>query len=304
MTYSAVDLSKLPAPEIVEPLDYETILRQRIARQREIFAASGLLPDWNPTLEGDIVVKLLEEGAYREFLMRQRVNEGAKAVMLAFATGSDLDHLAANLETARLTVTPADDSTIPPTPAVMETNDSLRARAQLAFEGLSTAGPEGAYLYHALSADPRVLDVAITSPTPGVVVVTILSTEPGGIASADLLDVVRAAIAGVGDGVRPFTDFVTVQAATPIPYGFTARLDLRDGVSAEVAKPASEAALAAFVAKQRRLGEPVTVDGLHAAARVEGVRRVTLEGFAEVAPAASEFADCTGFAVTTGDAEA
>jgi phage-related baseplate assembly protein len=300
-TTSAVDLSKLPAPEIVEPLDYETIRAARLARLREILDAANLLPDWDPTLEGDIIVKLVEEAAYRELLMRQRVNEGAKAVMLAFAVGSDLDHLAANLDTERLTVTPADPNAIPPTDAVMETNANLRARAQLAFEGLSTAGPEGAYLYHALSADPRVLDVAITSPEPGVVVVTILSTEPGGIASADLLDTVRAALAGVGDGVRPFTDHVTVQAATAIPYAFTARLDLRDGVSGEVAKPASASALAAFVAKQRRLGEPVTVDGLHAAARVEGVLRVTLQGFAEVAPAATAFADCTGFAVTTSD---
>lgn len=297
--YTAVDLSKLAAPDIVEALDYETIRSARIARMRQILDASGLLPDWNPDLEGDIIVKVIEEAAYREFLMRQRINDAARGVMLATATGSDLDHLAANLNTERLTVTPANPNAIPPTEAVMEANAKLRARAQLAFEGLSTAGPEGAYIFHALSADARVADVSITSPEPGDVVVTILSTEEGGIASADLLDAVRAALAGVGDGVRPFTDRVTVQAASPVDYTVAATLELYEGPDEEVVLAAAKDALAAFIAKQRRLGEPVTFDGLHAALRVEGVRRVTLaEPTAAVETTSTQFPNCTASEVS------
>ncbi|MDB0554564.1 baseplate assembly protein, partial [Ralstonia solanacearum] len=92
-------------------------------------------------LESEPVTKLLQENAYRELVWRQRVNDAARAVMLAFAEGDDLEQLAANFDVQRLTITPADDSTVPPTPAVMEGDDSLRERAQEAFEGLSVAGP-------------------------------------------------------------------------------------------------------------------------------------------------------------------
>ncbi len=33
------------------------------------------------------IVKLLQENAYREVILRQRVNDAAKAVMLAYSTG-------------------------------------------------------------------------------------------------------------------------------------------------------------------------------------------------------------------------
>ncbi|MBA1636880.1 baseplate assembly protein, partial [Escherichia coli] len=83
------------------------------------------------------LVKLLEENAYRELIWRQRVNEAARAVMLACAAGNDLDVIGANYNTTRLIITPADDSTIPPTPAVMESDTDYRLRIQQAFEGLS-----------------------------------------------------------------------------------------------------------------------------------------------------------------------
>lgn len=68
--------------------------------------------------------------------------------MLACAAGNDLDVIGANYNTTRLIITPADDSTIPPTPAVMESDTDYRLRIQQAFEGLSVAGSVGAYQYH------------------------------------------------------------------------------------------------------------------------------------------------------------
>lgn len=85
--------------------------------------------------------------------------------MLACAAGNDLDVIGANYNTTRLTITPADDSTIPPTPAVMESDTDYRLRIQQAFEGLSVAGSVGAYQYHGRSADGRVADISVTSPS-------------------------------------------------------------------------------------------------------------------------------------------
>ncbi|CTV47994.1 baseplate assembly protein [Escherichia coli] len=135
-----IDLNQLPAPDVVEELDFETILAERKATlislypedQQEAVARTLML-------ESEPLVKLLEENAYRELIWRQRVNEAARAVMLACAAGNDLDVIGANYNTTRLIITPADDSTIPPTPAVMESDTDYRLRIQQAFEGLSVA---------------------------------------------------------------------------------------------------------------------------------------------------------------------
>ena len=111
-----IDLNQLPAPDVVEELDFETILAERKATLISLYpedqqeAVARTL-----TLESEPLVKLLEENAYRELIWRQRVNEAARAVMLACAAGNDLDVIGANYNTTRLIITPADDSTFPPT---------------------------------------------------------------------------------------------------------------------------------------------------------------------------------------------
>ena len=204
---ATVDLSQLPVPDVVEELDYETILAERKAilislypeDQQEAIARTL-------ALESEPIVKLLQENAYREIIWRQRVNEAAQAVTLAYSAGNDLDVVAGNNNTERLTITPADDTTIPPTPAVMESDTDLRLRTQQAFEGLSVAGPVGAYEYHGRSADGRVADVSAASPSPACVTITVLSREGDGTASPDLLAIVDKALNA--EDVRPVADRV------------------------------------------------------------------------------------------------
>ncbi|MCS1276189.1 baseplate assembly protein, partial [Escherichia coli] len=169
-----IDLNQLPVPDVVEELDFETILAERKATLISLYpedqqeAVARTL-----TLESEPLVKLLEENAYRELIWRQRVNEAARAVMLACAAGNDLDVIGANYNTTRLIITPADDSTLPPTPAVMESDTDYRLRIQQAFEGLSVAGSVGAYQYHGRSADGRVADISVTSPCPACVTISV-----------------------------------------------------------------------------------------------------------------------------------
>jgi phage-related baseplate assembly protein len=92
-----IDLSRLPPPQLVEELDYEKVLTEMRNKLRE------LLPEWTGyELESDPANKVLEAAAYREMLLRQRVNEAARGVLAAFAAGSDLDHLAAFYPETRL----------------------------------------------------------------------------------------------------------------------------------------------------------------------------------------------------------
>ncbi|MDL5600526.1 baseplate J/gp47 family protein [Bacillus subtilis] len=289
-TFTPIDLAQLPDPKVVEQLDYEQILEQRKA------ALLALWPEAERAeiaarmaLESDPLNKLLQENAYRELVWRQRVNEAALATLLAKARGADLDQVAANYNVRRLVVTPATDQA----PAVMEGDDALRERAQMAFEGLSTAGPRNAYVYHARSADGRVADATAVSPAPAEVVVTVQALAGDGSAPADLLAGVLAVLSD--EDVRPVADRVTVQGAQILPYSVTATLYLAStGPEAEPILAAAEARCRALVNARRRLGVEVSASAVHAALHVEGVRKVQLNGWADIVPTAYQAGYCTG----------
>lgn len=289
-TFTPIDLAQLPDPKVVEQLDYEQILEQRKAALLALWPqAERAEIAARMALESDPLNKLLQENAYRELVWRQRVNEAALATLLAKARGADLDQVAANYNVRRLVVTPATDQA----PAVMEGDDALRERAQMAFEGLSTAGPRNAYVYHARSADGRVADATAVSPAPAEVVVTVQALDGDGSAPADLLAGVLAALSD--EDVRPVADRVTVQGAQILPYSVTATLYLAStGPEAEPILAAAEARCRALVNARRRLGVEVSASAVHAALHVEGVRKVQLNGWADIVPSAYQAGYCTG----------
>lgn len=271
-----IDLSQLPAPEVIEAVDYETILAERKATlvslypEEEQEAIARTL-----ALESDPIVKVLEESAYREAILLQRINEAAVAGMVAYAIGSDLDQLAANNNVERLIITPADEAQIPPVAAEMESDSDLRQRIPAAFEGMSVAGPSGAYEFHALSADGRVADASATSPAPAEVTVTILSREGDGTAPDDLLQVVSLALND--DEVRPVGDRLTVISAQIVNFSVNAVLFVYPGPATEPILAAAKAQLTAYINEQRRLGRDIRRSAIYAALHVQGVQRVELQ---------------------------
>lgn len=289
-----IDLSQLPAPEVVEPLDFEGIYQDLLATFRALMGDG-----WTAPLESDPVVKLLELCAYREVQLRARINDTARSVLLAYAVGADLEQLAANVNVSRLLVSPGDSEASPPVDPVYENDASLRARVQRAFEGLSVAGPRAAYVFHALSADGRVADASAESPAPAEVVVTVLSREGDGSAGADLLDTVNAALSS--EEVRPVADRLTVQGAQIVPYEVTATLWLYPGPEVEPILAAALAQLETYVGTQRRLGRDIRRSALFAALHVEGVQRVELlQPSADVVLTSSQAAHCTAIDVSAG----
>ncbi|WP_142847081.1 baseplate J/gp47 family protein [Telmatospirillum sp. J64-1] len=290
-TFSQIKLDQLPPPDVVEALSYEDILAEMIADLK----ARG---EYTAIMESDPAIKLLEVAAYREMLLRQRVNDAARAVMLATAKGADLDHLAAwPYPVQRQVVDPGDPHAIPPRPPVMESDERFKQRIMLAPESLSVAGPDGAYISHALDASPQVKDVAVESPAPVEVVVTILSIEGKGIPSPELLTVVEAALQG--KKVRPLTDRVTVQAAEIVEYDLVARIDLYPGPDAEVVLAASRKQAQAYVQDHHRLGDPHTDSGLKAALTVPGVKRVILDSpQADINPASHQAVWCNSISIS------
>lgn len=300
-TFTPIDLSQLPAPDVVEQIDYELILAERkayaislwpAAQQAEIAATLEL--------ESEPLTKLLQENAYRETLWRQRVNEAALAVMLPFAKGGDLEQIAARFNVQRLTIIPANPNAVPSVAAVMESDDALRERTQMAMEGLSTAGPRNAYIFHARSADGRVADATADSPTPAEAVVTVQSALGNGAATQELLDIVAAYLSD--EDRRPVADRLTVQSAQVLNYTVTAVLHLTTvGPEAEPIRAAAEARLVALVSKRRRLGMEVNRSALDAALHIEGVKRVELTGWVDIVATLQQAPYCTGYTVTVAE---
>ncbi|AJC66590.1 baseplate assembly protein [Dickeya zeae] len=295
-----IDLSQLPAPSVVETLDYETLYASRKETLLSLYSDDERAAIARTlTLESEPLVKLLQENAYRELLLRQRINEAAQAGMLAFSRGNDLDQLGANVNVSRLVITPADATTVPPTAAVMESDTDFRLRIQQAYEGLSVAGSIGAYQFHGRSASGQVADISVISPGPAEVLVSVLSRENDGTASDVLIATVNAALNA--EDVRPVADRVTVKSAVIVPYNINATLYLYPGPEAEPIRAAAEKKLQSYVTTQHRLGRDIRRSAIYAALHVEGVQRVELASpTADIVLDDTQASHCTGYTLILG----
>jgi phage-related baseplate assembly protein len=289
-----VDLSGLPAPEVLEPLDFEAIYAEQLANFRLLMGEG-----WSAELESDPAVKLLEVGAYRKMGNRARVNDAAKALLLAFAKGPDLDHLGARFNLKRLVVRAADPAAVPPVTEVLEEDDPFRERIQMSWEGLTTAGPRNSYILHARNASGLVADATAESPSPAVAVVTVMSRENDGVADEALLATVAAALND--DDVRPVGDRVTVQSAEIVPYTINAIIHpLGTGSEVEAVLAECRTRLEAWINPRRRLGVEVARSAIDAQLHISGVRRVELPDWVDIVPSKAQAPYCTSAVVNLG----
>ncbi|HEY3983215.1 baseplate assembly protein [Cedecea sp.] len=300
---ATIDLSQLPRPNVIEALDFETLFSERKERlislypEEEREAVRRTL-----SFESEPIVKVLQESAYREVLLRQRVNEAAQAVMVAYAIGSDLEQLGANNNTPRLTIVPADDEAIPPVEEVKESDADYRQRIPAAFEGMSVAGPTGAYEFHAQSADGKVADASAISPAPAEVTISVLSRDGDGTASPELLATVSAALND--EAVRPVADRLTVQSAQIVNYQIDATLYVYPGPAIEPIMADAELRLKNYINEQRRLGRDIRLSAIYAALHTQGVQRVELAApLADVVLDRTQAANCTDYRIRIGGSD-
>ena len=288
---TTVDLSRLPAPVIVEQKAFDTIVAEMVAQ------VQALLPNFDATVDSDPAVKVLQVAAYRELVIRRAFQDGGEQLMVAFATDERLDHLGALVGVARLVVTPA--NAITGADGVYEDDDTYRQRIVLAPEGFSVAGPELAYVKHAKDASADVLDASATSPARGEVLVSVLSATGDGTAPAALLDSVAKIVKD--PAIRPLGDYVTVASARIIGFAITASLTTFDGPDITIVLAAARTKLNAYLAFNRKLGRAITTSGIIAALTVEGVHKVSLPSpVADIDCDLTEAANCTGITITHG----
>lgn len=278
-----IDLSQLPAPDVVQPLNFES----ELARLQALVLES--MPELEEVLalESEPATKMLQLIAYENVNMQSRINDSAKACMLAYALEADLDHMVANLGAERLPGEPDED---------------LRRRGQLAPEGTTAAGSYGSYRFYALSAHADVRDASIDSPAPGVVRATVLSRVGNGAASLELLKTVGDALNA--QDVRPISDDVWVQSAQIVPFEVRAVLHVYPGPAAQPLLDAARQALADYIEKTRKLGYDVTRSGLFAALHQPGVQRVDLLSPAvDLVMSPAQAGDCTSQVIELGSVD-
>lgn len=282
-----LDLSRFPAPLAIRGVDFEQIVDARIDRLKELFDA-GLVPYDVETLLTDPATILERADAYREVLALARVNDAVRAVMVAFATGSDLDHLGIFYGVQRRQISFG----------VYESDGEFRRRVLLAPEAWAAAGPVGAYVYHALTSDSEVLNVDVwTEHGSGVVNVAVQSRAGEGLASDALVGRVAAYLNR--KDIKPLTDHVVVQSVVNVPYAIAAQVFLLPGPDPLTAKQEAEASLAAMAASRRAPSRDVPRSAVFAAAAVGAVDKVLVASpAADIARGNGEVAVCSGITVT------
>jgi phage-related baseplate assembly protein len=161
--------------------------------------------------------------------------------------------------------------------ADVENDDRYRERIHLAPAQWSTAGPDDAYRYWAMSAHQEIGDVAVYSPAPVEVELYILLTD-GRVPDEAMLDLVRGVFAR-RDRV-PLTDRISVFPPTPVPYNLSVTwwMDRDREDRAGAVRVAAEQAVRDFIAWQsERIGRDLNPSELVHRIMQTGAKRVHVD---------------------------
>jgi len=304
--FAALDLGTLPDLSSIVTLDFSAILEARLqeleAQLSEVFDAPKVTEVM--ALARNIAASpmryLNEAAAARELYLLNQINTAIRSVFLSTARGSDLEQIGANRGVVRKILEDAEPDNV-----IEEDDEAFRARIQLVMESYSPHGTEGSYVYWALAADDRVVDVAVYGPNHGLdpavpnaeAHMVVLSSEGDGVADQGLLDAVFDNC--IPDMRRPVADKLTVFAATPVPYEIEAVLHVSSAATAGAVLAAAQATADAFMRNRLRIGRKLYRTSLAAALSVDGVVDVVItKPVADLDIGPFEAPHCTAVTVT------
>lgn len=184
-----------------------------------------------------------------------------------------------------------------------ESDSGLYERMRESVEGYSTAGPAGAYIYHAKSASALVEDVAASSPSAGEVDIRVL-LKGGVFPDKATLDIVSAALND--EKIRPLTDHVTVSAPTAVAFdvAFTYYVESGGALSLSEAADAVNAAVEKYITWQTaKIGRDIDPSRLIQYVMNAGVKRVVVTSPIYTAVGADEAAKLGEKAISAGGYE-
>lgn len=171
-----------------------------------------------------------------------------------------------------------------------EDDEALRTRIKSAPSQFSVAGPSGAYRFWALTASAAIVDVAVTTPAPGVVAVYPLMGD-GTTTPPSIIALVEAILND--EKIRPLTDTVNVLSPTVVAFDIEVELTAYTDADTVLLQAAVEAALNEYKAlKSQRLGQDIVLSQIIARCIIPGVFDVAI-----ISPSADVVIDPTEVAI-------
>jgi phage-related baseplate assembly protein len=249
-------LAGLPDPTVIEEVSYDAILA---GMKTDLI---GRFPDIAPilALKSSAAVKVMETCAYREMILRARINSAARANLISFAEKADLDHVGANAS--------------PPVLRMFGEEDERYRTRILDSERARNLGSYYRYRLIAMSASLQVANaIAYRLGRSPIIYVAILSTDPGGVASQALIDLVQAEFNK--DELHLVNGDVVIRSAVTSVSNITAALTLTRNTPATILSSAEKNLRDAW-AIEGGLGRDLTRDWIKARLQVAGVYSVAL----------------------------
>ncbi|WP_158117224.1 baseplate assembly protein [Vibrio cincinnatiensis] len=242
---SQIEVSQLPPPEVVKQLDANSILKRMLKRYAELM-------DVDVPKTGDPIYNAFSSMAEEVTRARQEFQDMSLDNMVAFSGGANLQHLGAARPVEKYET---------------ETDEQYRRRVQMAPEGFSTAGPDGAYIFHALNAHEDVLDAFPLNPVDLQIHLYILSRKNEGTATPELCQIVFDNLDAKTK--RPLSDQLFVLPAEISRYRIEVALHMPIGPGEQQTLLLAEQRLQKLADDTHRLGGEVSFSAIYAAAHVK-----------------------------------
>lgn len=291
--------NNLPVPDAIEELDQEKLFAERMGEFQGRADQAGFPYDVGG-LEFDPIVIDQQAHAHREVLMRSRINSAVRAVLPAYAQGTDLDAIVARANVQRMTLTPGDpDNGVA---AVMEDDQSLLLRYLTSFAVPSAGSPDG-YIFHTVAAFPQARDVAANGPgvhgRAGRSHIVLLGAEGEPVANT-VVETVREYLSQ--RHIKPLTDELVVSAAEIIPYEIALSILVPRGPAPSIVVDAVKAAVLKAANARFAIGAKVHMNLLEGAAYLGNVLKVTRTtpsaDIEHIEPGPTQAAFCANVTVT------
>ena len=254
---------------VLEDIDSEQILNERMARLKQLWASydppSSAQYDVE-ALEFDPIKINQEACTFFELLLRDRVNQAARSITLAYAIGTDLDAIATRYPGG-----------VPRLEG--ESDDRYRRRIWLSPNTLSPHGTAEAYEFWALTALPELRDVTALRSVmhdyyPTILITCLMEPPLDPKPTDEQLVQIRAYISGLSR--MGLTDVISVNPPKIHDTEYKVGVWLYPGASPDQTITKIQSSLEKLVRDQYWLGHDHSHMAIHAACSMTGVHHVDI----------------------------
>ena len=269
-------------PVLIENINFNTEYEEIIS----LFRTES--PEYTNFTDSDPLMHMLAVCAGKGVELKSFINLAIRQYFIDTATGIWLDQIGAGKNVPRLVLVEADPNSVPPTAAILESDDAYRLRIKNAPPNNAATAAEYEYFATQFSANVKSARAYKPNPNSSIVNVAIISNDNNGVASPSLISGLQTYL---NDRTRrAIGDTIVVVGATSSLVNVTATITLLQGASVSIFNDLPTTFANALNAINT-LGRDITTSWIIKALSPEGVYKVQL-----TAPTADIIVGDTGFA--------